>query len=71
MIEDEDEADRHALPAPANDNDGPSAPGEDTRILRIAEAIGRKLARDYIKRMQAANDNRPGSRDGARPLKDS
>jgi hypothetical protein len=32
------------------------ATGEDPRILRIAAAIDRKIARDEIKRMRAAKD---------------
>ena len=36
----------------ANDNEGQAAEPLDPRIIRIAEAIGRKLARDHIRRMQ-------------------
>ena len=43
-------------PCPANDNGLPS--GElDPRIRRIAEAIGRQLARAQGKPSAAANDN--------------
>jgi hypothetical protein len=31
--------------------------GEDPRIRWIAAVVGRKLARDYIKRMQGAKDD--------------
>jgi hypothetical protein len=44
---------------PANDNGKDTGKSIDPRILRIAEAIGRKLARDHIKRMRAANDDVP------------
>jgi hypothetical protein len=45
----------------ANDNGGEAAKPIDPRIIRIAEAIGRKLARDHIKQIWAANDNKePG-----------
>ena len=54
------ENERRAL-HPANDN-GPR-PGEapDPRILRIAESIGRQLARERIK-PTAVNDNQPSAR---------
>lgn len=48
-----------------NDNGGQAADSLDPRIIRIAEAIGRKLARDHIRRMRAANDNREGGMDGS------
>ncbi len=41
---------------PANDNGSRSAQSLDLRILRIAEAIGRQLAREQA-RPPAANDN--------------
>lgn len=41
----------------ANDYGGQAAEPLDPRIIRIAEAVGRKLARDHIRRMRAANDN--------------
>ncbi len=44
---------------PANDN-GPTAPSTlDPRILRIAQALGRQLARDLAASPTAANDNAP------------
>lgn len=46
---------------PANDNVSPSALSLDPRILRIAEAIGRQIAREQAK-PPAANDNEPGPR---------
>ncbi len=56
------------LLSPANDN-GPGAPAQfDPRIMRIAQALGRQLARDMA-RSVAANDNAappPQSGEGAR-----
>jgi hypothetical protein len=42
---------------PANDNGSPSGEPVDPRIRRIAEAIGRQLARAQGKPPAAANDN--------------
>lgn len=42
---------------PANDNVPRSALSLDPRILRIAEAIGRQIAREQAKSPIAANDN--------------
>jgi hypothetical protein len=67
MVEDKDRLRSHGTPTPANDNGRRPTGGEDPRILRIAEAIGRKLARDHIKRMQAANDNHTAGRDALVP----
>jgi hypothetical protein len=44
-------------PCPANDNGLPSGKLIDPRIRRIAEAIGRQLARAQGKPSDAANDN--------------
>jgi hypothetical protein len=44
-------------PCPANDNGSPSGELLDPRIRRIAEAIGRQLARTQGKPSAAANDN--------------
>jgi hypothetical protein len=46
-------------PWPANDNGSPSGEPLDPRIRRIAEAIGRQLARKQGKPPAAANDNEP------------
>jgi hypothetical protein len=46
-------------PWPANDNGSPSGEPLDPRIRRIAEAIGRQLAREQGKSPAAANDNEP------------
>ena len=42
---------------PVNDNGLGTAESLDPRILRIAEAIGRQLAREQAKPPAAANDN--------------
>jgi hypothetical protein len=56
MIEDEKGAASAAtMPQPANDNGGVAA-ALDPRILTIARAIGRLMARE---RFAAVNDNRP------------
>jgi hypothetical protein len=47
---------------PANDNMSRSGLPLDPRILRIAEAIGRQIAREQAKPPAAANDNEPGPR---------
>ena len=46
----------------ANDNGSPDDVSLDPRILRIAEAIGRQLARAPAKPSAAANDNEPRQR---------
>lgn len=52
----EEEKKRHC---PANDNGSCSGEWLDPRILRIAEAIGRQLAREQARPPAAANDNEP------------
>ena len=47
---------------PANDNGSHSGEPLDPRIRRIAEAIGRQLARTQAKPPAAANDNQPRRR---------
>ena len=49
-------------PGPANDNGWGSGQSLDLRILRIAEAFGRQLAREQAKPPAAANDNEPWPR---------
>jgi hypothetical protein len=44
---------------PANDNAPAAAAPVDPRILRIAQAIGRQLAREWVESQAAANDNAP------------
>lgn len=43
MTGDNDRSQGHGMPTPANDNGRRPTGGEDPRILRIAEAVGRKL----------------------------
>jgi hypothetical protein len=47
---------------PANDNGSRNSEPLDPRILRIAEAIGRQLAREQARPPAAANDNEPWPR---------
>jgi hypothetical protein len=49
-------------PRPANDNGTQADEPLDPRIRRIAEAIGRQLARAPAKPPAAANDNEPRQR---------
>jgi hypothetical protein len=58
---------------PANDNGDPASPGGrpenmaarlDRVVLDIARLIGRHLARKAFEVRLAANDNRPGHREG-------
>ena len=46
------------LPA-ANDNGADAKPSVDSRILVIARAIGRQIARNQLNQLQEANDNTP------------
>ena len=41
----------------ANDNTGPAPVSGDTRIVVIARALGRLMAREHLAAMKAANDN--------------
>lgn len=51
---------------PANDNGGAAKATLDPRIIKVAEALGRLLARRDAKSRQAANDNRPKADLGGR-----
>lgn len=42
---------------PVNDNSSAPAPTLDPRILVIARAIGRQIAREQLKALSATNDN--------------
>jgi len=42
---------------PANDNKAAADPEVDAALTRIAEAIGRHIARQHIRAHKAANDN--------------
>ena len=65
MPEDEtDSANPVAVPASqplaaANDNGADAKPTVDPRILVVARAIGRQIAREQLHQLQAANDNTP------------
>jgi hypothetical protein len=54
--------DERKRPRPANDNGSPDGVSLDPRIVRIAEAIGRQLARAQAKAPAAANDDEPRQR---------
>jgi hypothetical protein len=49
-------------PQAANDNNGTSAAPINARILTIARALGRQIAREQLKRMRAVNDNDPAKK---------
>ncbi|MCT2399602.1 hypothetical protein [Novosphingobium mangrovi (ex Huang et al. 2023)] len=56
MAKDEDRPDRSRVAA--NDNAGHVSPTEaDAALTRIAEAIGRHIAREHIRKRREANDN--------------
>lgn len=56
MAKDDDQRDRP--PGAANDNAGHVSPTEaDAALTRIAEAIGRHIAREHIRKRSATNDN--------------
>ncbi len=64
MIADETPPRSHdELPGPqieaANDNDGMRKSAIDPRLLAIARAIGRQIAREELACLRAANDNYP------------
>ncbi len=66
MHEDDPRPDRHV--APANDN----APvlrsvQVEAALTRIAEAVGRHIAREHIRARKAANDNEPRGRNPTPP----
>lgn len=47
----------------ANDNDvAPDPVAIDAALTRIAEAIGRHIAREHIRARKAVNDNEPGGK---------
>lgn len=57
----EDDAPRAPGFTAANDNDPVSDPAAvDAALTRIAEAIGRHIAREHIRVRRAANDNEAG-----------
>lgn len=53
-----DEAPEPLAPAVANDNAAALDPaGVDAALTRIAEAVGRHIAREHMRARKAANDN--------------
>lgn len=64
----EDDAPPQPRVAPANDNDAVSDPvAVDAALTRIAEAIGRHIAREHIRARKAANDNEPNGKNPNSP----
>ncbi|KGB55022.1 hypothetical protein FG91_01651 [Sphingopyxis sp. LC81] len=63
----EDDAPRARPVTAANDNDvAPDPVAVDAALTRIAEAIGRHIAREHIRVRKAANDNEPGGKNRTR-----
>jgi hypothetical protein len=63
MIEEEDRAAGNRQPPAENDNsNGEARHRIDMTVLRIARLIGRQMAREEFKRLNAANDNHPPER---------
>lgn len=59
----EEDAQRPGRFTAANDNDAAGDPiAVDAALTRIAEAIGRHIAREHIRARKAANDNQPISK---------
>ena len=54
--------------APANDN-APVLPAAQVEVAltRIAEAVGRHIAREHIRARKASNDNEPGRKNPTPP----
>jgi hypothetical protein len=62
-----DEAPRRDRVTAANDNDQGLGRAEvDAALTRVAEAIGRHIAREHIRYRQAANDNEPAENTNGR-----
>ena len=61
MIENDAPEAQPPQPQAANDNRA-SAAQIDARILTIARALGRQIAREQLKRIRAANDNSPAKK---------
>ncbi len=56
----ENDAPEPEPPRPQAVNDSGASPASiDARILTIARALGRQIAREQLRRMPAANDNDP------------
>lgn len=57
----EGKAPRSRAVTAANDNSAALNPAAvDATLTRIAEAIGRHIAREHVRARDAANDNEPG-----------
>jgi hypothetical protein len=54
--------DPQARPHSASNDNGARGAPIDPRILFIARALGRQIAREYLKRLRAANDNEPAKK---------
>jgi hypothetical protein len=54
--------DPNARPQGAGKDDGAQDAPIDPRILSIARALGRQIAREYLKSLRAANDNDPAKK---------
>jgi hypothetical protein len=54
--------DPNARPQDASKDDGAQDAPIDPRILSIARALGRQIAREYLKSLRAANDNDPAKK---------
>jgi hypothetical protein len=59
----ENDAPEPEPPGPKAANDNNAAPASvDARILTIARALGRQIAREQLKKISAANDNDPAQK---------
>jgi hypothetical protein len=54
--------DQNARPQSAGKDDSAQDAPVDPRILSIARALGRQVAREYLKSLRAANDNDPANK---------
>jgi hypothetical protein len=54
--------DPNARPQSAGKDDGAQDAPIDPRLLSIARALGRQIAREYLKSLRAANDNDPAKK---------
>ena len=54
--------DSNARPQDARKENGAQDAPIDPRLLSIARALGRQIAREYLKTLRAANDNDPAKK---------
>ena len=54
--------DPNARPLRAGKDNGAHNAPVDPRLLSIARALGRQIAREYLKTLRAANDNDPAKK---------